>query len=769
MKRRRSKHNFVASRPVRKKIGRHRHTARPELEQEILAALHKGKTPLTLQDLLSCLNWPSTGNKDLISLLTDLCGQGVITCVRNKKSEKRYSLPAPEDLIEGTIEMNPRGFGFAVISEHEKIAKELAQNDKKDLFLAPDNLGTAKHGDKVLLRVIRRRGRPEARVVQVVKRSASRLVGRYVAGATGLVIPEDNRLLFNVLVKKEHSCGARNDNAVVVEITDYKLGHRNPQGKIIEVLGDPDDIGVRNEMVIRKFKLPHEFSEACLQEAAELPEQIAQDESRRDLRDIRHVTIDGEDARDFDDAVSVIKTDKGFRLYISIADVSHYVRPGSFLDQDAYQRGTSVYFPTRVVPMLPERLSNDLCSLVPNKERPAFTAVLDFDESGLRRGQKFFKSLIVSQLRLTYTMVAEILESRKPIAEIQPKELKAMVPSLLEMGQLAKLLEKRRMARGSIGFELPEAKLVLGEHGEITDVARLERNQAHKLIEEFMLAANEAVAETLARAECPTLYRIHEEPAPARIEEFVEFARTLGLTLPKNTGGPAWFGKILLLAAGTPKEYIVNNLLLRAMQRARYSPDNVGHFGLSASHYTHFTSPIRRYPDLMVHRALQGLLSKQHDKNATGKSKPPANLEATGEFLSDRERVATEAEREMVDILKARFMAEKLGENFTGIVAGVTGFGLFVELLDYFVSGAIPVEKLSDDYYQHDDKNHRLIGANSGRIFQIGDLIKITVADVDLQRNRINFVLADDKKKSPLNSGLNIRKDVGRQNKKRNR
>ena len=395
---------------------------------------------------------------------------------------------------------------------------------------------------------------------------------------------------------------------------------------------------------------------------------------------------------------------------------SRTVRPGSKLDQEAYLRGTSVYFPTRVLPMLPERLSNDLCSLVPDKERPAFTAILDFDASGRRRAKKFTKN------------PGRIPKEQKPVYGI-----------IKHMAGLALLLEKQREIRGSIGFTLPEVQLDIDDNGRVRDVARTERNAAHKAIEEFMLAANEAVAEILAEQHRETLYRIHEAPEPDKIMEFTEFAHNMGLQIPKNTGTPDWFGKILALAAGTPKEYIINNLLLRAMQRARYSPDNVGHFGLAAPYYTHFTSPIRRYPDLMVHRALAALLEKS--KKGSKRKK----LVEDGDFLSGRERIAVEADREMVDRLKVQFMADKLGESFDGVISGVTKFGLFIELLRYFINGAIPVEGLEDDYYQLDEKNHRLIGANTGRIFQVGDTVRVTVARVDLGRRRINFVLEQDK------------------------
>jgi len=535
------------------------------------------------------------------------------------------------------------------------------------------------------------------------------------------VVPEDERLTYNIIIHRKDFCGARNNNAVLTEITDFPAGQHNPIGRIVKVLGDPEDINVQSMLVASKFGLPYEFEPRTLQYANTLTTEIPADPTRRNLQEIPHVTIDGEDAKDFDDAVAVRKTDKGFRLYVSIADVGHYVQPGTPIDKEAYLRGTSVYFPTMVLPMLPETLSNNLCSLVPEKERLTFTAVLDFDRTGKRVAKKFIKSVIISQHRLTYTQVKKIIVDRDQLL-------------------LAAELERNRMERGSIGFSLPEAQLKIDDSGRVSAVARAARNLAHKIIEEFMLAANEAVAKTFAEQRCPTLFRIHESPDPIKVADFTKFAATLGMALPRSTGAPQWFGKVLAQAAGTPKEYIVNNLLLRTMQRARYSPENVGHFGLAASHYTHFTSPIRRYPDLMVHRALAAIGTGNAEKPQAADA--PESLLAAGEFLSGREKNATEAEWEMIDRLKVRFMADKVGESFDGIVSGATDFGLFVELLDWFVGGAVTMADLDDDHYFFDEKHYRLSGRHTGNMYQIGDLVRVTVKSVEVQQRRVNFVIA---------------------------
>ena len=707
------------------------------LEQNILAFLHKNRDPQSLETLMQELTVDRSARKAMLSLLVDMCHRQILGCSSTRRQGKVYSLKGKDDLVEGTVEAHPKGFGFAIIEQRSgKPAGKTDKAARNDPFIPPNNFGSANHGDRVLFRLFQKgRGRTEAKVIRVIKRVATILVGTYEAGRqTSLVFPEDERFLFNVLVHKKDSRGAKNGEAVVVEISNFKTDRRNPEGRIIEVLGDPEDIKVQNEIVIRKHNLPHAFSEQALNEAQQFPDTLPEIGDRLDLQDIPHVTIDGETARDFDDAVALEKTSKGFRLYVSIADVSYYVKTGSTLDQEAYQRGTSVYFPSMVLPMLPERLSNNLCSLVPNEPRPTFTAIMEFDQSGKRIAKRFSKSIIKSHHRLTYTIVKKILADQDKQLE---KQYNDILEQLKGMTELARLLEKQRLSRGAIGFSLPEAQIIVGDDGEISDVTRSERNLAHKLIEEFMLAANEAVAEMLSENNMETLYRIHEKPNDVKVLEFTEFAQTMGLHLPANSGSPKWFGKILSMVEDTPTEYIVNNLLLRTMQRARYSSENVGHFGLAATFYTHFTSPIRRYPDLLVHRALAALLQKK--KRAAG----PAfsDLHQTGEFLSGRERAAVEAEWEMTGRLQVRYMADKIGESFDGVISGVTSFGLFVELLDHFISGAIEIAKLAGDFYHYDEKNHRLVGTNTNTIFQIGEMVRVKLASVDIRRRRINFIL----------------------------
>jgi ribonuclease R len=525
-------------------------------------------------------------------------------------------------------------------------------------------------------------------------------------------------------------------DAVIVQLAEAQEETGSLRGSIIEVLGNPDLIDVQMRLVIEKFKLPHIFSDQAEQESARLPDEITETKGREDLREILHVTIDGETAKDFDDAVAVLKTKKGFRLYVSIADVSHFVRPGTALDKEAYERGTSIYFPGRVIPMLPEKISNNLCSLIPDRDRLAFTAILDFDRQANVVNKRFVKSIIRSHKRFTYTTVRQILiDNDKEVRGLH----KAFLTPLKWAGELATVLQKQRKDRGAIGFTLPEPDIALDEAGRIRSIGRAERNFAHQIIEEFMLSANEAVAETFTEHSVNALYRIHERPDPIKVQEFTGFAQTLGLHLPKHRQDPDWFGQVLELVKGSPKEYVINNLLLRTMQQARYDMRNVGHFGLAATDYTHFTSPIRRYPDLLVHRALFDFVSRSKENK---KNLSPENLKEIGPFLSSRERVAVSAEREMNDRLKVRYMQDKIGESFDAVISGVNGFAFFVELLELFVGGSVAISELRDDYYVYDPKHHRLMGERSARMYRLGDLVRVTLLDVDPRKNRINFTPA---------------------------
>jgi ribonuclease R len=704
-------------------------SAGSKLENEIVSLFYQAEGSLSLPEIIKGLELGRSYRKELNNLLADLCHRKLLTC-----EDKLYTLRTPENLVEGTVSLAPAGYAFVAVEQPPPGLKI-----DKDIFVPAKALASANHGDRVLVHITGTgRGRFEGTVLRILRRAIQKVVGIYLAGrSSSLVQPEEDRYPFQIIIRKEQSLGARNGEMVLAEILEYKPGARNPSGKIIEVLGNPDDLRVQTEISIRNFDLPHLFSDVLLKEVNNLDPAVVLGDDRTDLRQVPHVTIDGESARDFDDAVAIEKIAKGYRLHVSIADVSHYVKRGSLVDQEAYLRGTSVYFPSRVLPMLPERLSNDLCSLVPAKDRYTFTAVMEFDHTGKCFGKAFMKSIIRSRHRLTYTLVKQMLIDQDAAVR---REYADIVDSIDLMGELALLLEKRRMKRGSIGFEIPEAEVLMGDDNTITDIVRAERNQAHKLIEEFMLAANEAVAETLADADWGTLYRIHEKPDPIKVADFGRFAQSLGLSLPRLSSSPEWFGKVLAATAGTPLEYIISNLLLRTMQQARYSPDNVGHFGLAAQFYTHFTSPIRRYPDLMVHRALADFL-KSAGKGGSRNKGGQITLPEAGQFLSKRERIAVDAEREVLDRFKVHFMADKTGEVYEGIIAGVSSFGLFIELLGIFANGGVALTSLVDDYYELEESRHRYVGRRTGKIYQLGDLVRVRLESVEKRRRRLNFVI----------------------------
>lgn len=706
--------------------------------ESLLIALHHQNTPADLKEISKAIGLPSPCIHDLDTVLRSLSRQHLL----KTHGKKKFYLNS-EIVKEGVLTVHPRGFGFVKLpSEKKEVEKQ-----RDDIFIPARSMAGALHGDRVLISLQRsssRRNRLEGAIIAILERSVQQIVGFYTAGrSTGVVTPEDDRFPFHIIIHREFSCNAHNGSAVVVRLETNRKEKKQPTqpqgpalfGRIVEVLGNPDDLDVQMQIVIRKHGLPRTFSPAVLSEANQLTAPATATGDRTDLRDILHVTIDGETARDFDDAVSVNKTRNGYRLYVSIADVSHYVKPGSPIDQEAYQRGTSTYFPTGVLPMLPEQLSNEICSLKPNENRYTFTCILDFDRRGKVQKTKFCKSIIQSQHRLTYTIVSQILVDRN--TEIR-RQHKSLLTPLKWMGELAALLEKQRLKRGSIGLEIPESIVELDkDENSVISIHKSERNQAHKIIEEFMLAANEAVAGTFVKQRHRSIFRIHETPDTMKAMELSRLLHSFGFHSREDAGTLQWFHQLLKTAKDTPQEYIVNNLVLRVMQQARYSTENVGHFGLAADSYTHFTSPIRRYPDLMVHRSLARLLhlEKTDDKSAD------MTLSEAADFLSDRERIAIKAERDMLDRLKVFFMEDKVGEIFKGIISGVSSFGLFIELTDSLISGAVSLSDMEGDSFIVDEENHRIVGRSSRSTFQIGDLVTVRLLSVDKQRWRLNFII----------------------------
>ncbi len=700
------------------------------IQSAILQVMSKAGRPLFMREIVHLGNFSPKDRKKVKKVIAELIKKGDLILLKGK----RYGLSSLMPIVTGTLIVHPHGFGFLHPDDP----------DKQDVFIPPSGLKGAIHGDKIVVRIERHKGnRYEGSVLRILDRNLNQVIGTYIQGKRfGRVIPEDDRLLFEVIVPRKQSKGALNGQIVLAKIEDFEPGRRNPEGIVTKVLGNADDILVQTQIVIYKHSLPHNFSKEAIKEARALGKTVSLDSlehDRKDIRDLPLVTIDGENARDFDDAVYVNKTRKGYTLTVAIADVSYYVPLDSALDAEALERGTSVYFPNKVVPMFPEAISNNLCSLVLDQDRLALVARIFFDRTANVRRVSFFKAVMRSHRRFTYEEVRAIVVDRD---ETAIKENKEFFKQLQWMEELARLIRKRRLKRGSIDFDLPEPRVVLGITGRLEDIVRRERDFSHIIIEEFMIAANEAVARFFANKGIPALYRIHEEPDTLKIKEFVEFVQGLGIDieLPEEID-PAWCQNIIERVKGRPQEYVVNTLLLRTMKQAVYSPNNCGHFGLASPLYLHFTSPIRRYPDLIVHRILKANLRRV-------RKRPVYSVEALedlGRHCSARERTAMEAEREMLDRLKVRFMADKIGQVYTGVISGVTSFGFFVELREVFVEGAVRLVDMADDYYIFDQAKHRLIGRHHHKVFQLGQVLKVRVKSVDVSMRHVNFELVEEK------------------------
>ena len=693
---------------------------------QILQLMAEEDRPLLLREILRRLGLQKERRQKAREFLRDLADGGKVVRIRGN----RYGLPSKMNLIVGRIKTHPDGYGF-VIPEAE---------GEEDIFISPRNLKEAMHGDRVVARVesIRRKGK-EGSVIRILERKTRKVVGKFMRAKNySYLIPEDERILQEVFIPEGETKRARPNQIVVAEITQYPTERARPEGRITHILGYPDDPEIEPQIIIHKYDLPQRFTSAALKEAQNLlPTPSSHDyRDRVDLREIPTFTIDGENARDFDDAVSIEREkDGGVKLYVSISDVSHYVKEDTALDNEAYSRGTSVYFPDRAIPMFPTELSNEICSLHPGVDRLTLTAELRYDGNGERKGVQFYPSIIRSDERLTYTLVRKILVEEE--ANLK-KKFKHLLPSLELMADLCQELRRRRTERGAIDFDLPEPEIILNLQGETEDVIRAERNLAHQIIEEFMIAANEAVAHFMEEKGLPFIYRIHEPPKKEAMDEFRRFISHLGYKMRKESDhSPKEFQRVVSDVKGWPEERVVNEILLRSMKWARYSAKNLGHFGLASDGYTHFTSPIRRYPDLIVHRFLKRVLAKEEVKISE------EILAGKADHLSYRERVAMEAEREILGRYRVRFMKDKIGEEYEGIISGVAAFGFFVELKDIFVEGLVRVTSLHDDYYQYHEKKYCLVGERTHKTFSIGDIVKVRVDRVDVERRHIDFGLIE--------------------------
>lgn len=705
------------------------------VERDQLLAMMREKVykPLTETELVQELGLSSEEAEQLGELISNLEQAGVI--IRTRYG--RLGLPEKMNLVVGRLQGNERGFAFLIAPERPQ-----------DVYIAASNLSGAMHGDRVIARLLPKSEgkRDEGEIIRILERMNHRLVGRFEGGEhVGFCRPDERRIGQDIVIAHGATQGAQTGDRIVVRITQFPDGKRHlATGVVEEVLGRIGDPGVDVLAVMRQYDLPHEFPEEVKQEVAKMRLEVGPDDikGRLDLRDVPTITIDGPDAKDLDDAISVIRLDNGnYQLGVHIADVGHYVRPGTELDREAFQRGTSVYLLDRVLPMLPFDLSNGVCSLTPGVDRLTLSVLMEIDAGGNLVQHEIAESVINSHERMAYDQVNQLLEG-------DDSELRARYQDQLEhlqqMRELHDALAQKRAARGAIDFEVQEAKIILDEEGRVEDIVARIPTLADSIIEEFMVRANETVAESYYWLELPFIYRVHEEPKAAKLTDLNNFLGAFGLRIKTKLDEihPKSYQAVLAKVDGRREQRLIHRVLLRSMMRARYNPECLGHFGLALKYYCHFTAPIRRYPDLAIHRLIKENLRKKHISEGR-RAELAAFVDRAATNASAREQVATEAERTVVDIKKAEFMLGKEGEIYDAIISGVTNFGFFAEL-DNTVEGLVHVSSLDDDYYQYDEETYSLIGKQTKRRFRLGDSVRIQVAKVDLEDRRIDFELAPE-------------------------
>ncbi len=691
--------------------------------------------PAAMRELLHVLKVPRDEHTSFKRHVKSLVASGDLISIRGH----RFGLPEKMDLYVGRLQTHPAGYGF--------VTPERPLDAGGDIYVSPTHLNDAMHGDRVVVRIerIKDDGRSEGRVIRILGRGHESLVGRYDRDENGIgyAVPFDRRVLMDIVIPPGQEGSASPGEMVTAELTRWPTATRGAIGRVAEVLGDIDAPGVDTEIIIRKHEIPDAHGADAVAEAVRFGGAVAERDirGRTDFRAVQTVTIDDEHARDFDDAITIEKLPNGhFWLGVHIADVSHYVQEGSALDREAYDRGTSVYFPERAVHMFPSELATGLCSLNPHVDRLVQSCLMEIDRRGHVVRSEFHDSVINSTERMTYSAVNLILTDEDPSVI---EQYGALVPMFALMRELFQILNDARRRRGSIDFDLNEAEVILDEGGVVAAIIALQRNVAHRLIEEFMLLANETVASYLEAQAAPALYRIHEEPDILKVAKFEEFVSGFGYSLaaPPSALRPRHFQKLLERIHGKPEEKPIAFLMLRTMQKARYAPENLGHFGLAASSYTHFTSPIRRYPDLVVHRALRAarhrLLTDESREEWTDE------LPEVARHTSEMERRADDAERELLQWKKVKFMADKVGDEFEGYVTGVAAFGLFIELVEHFVEGMVHVSTMADDYYRFVDGAHLLRGENTQKVYRLGDKVKVQVIRVNMDVRQIDLGLVE--------------------------
>ncbi|MFW6238243.1 MAG: ribonuclease R [Halanaerobiales bacterium] len=705
-------------------------SARTRLLEFLREDAHK---PMKLGELCQEFDVSRDQRKEFASVLEELREEGYVF----KNSSDQYGIPEKFNLILGRVQRNPKGFAFLIPDNPEQ----------EDIFITTENMNGAMHNDKVFVRYLpeKKGKRREGEVIRVIERANKKIVGELDKSKYyGFVVPDNKRIYNDVFVPKEKMKDAKQGQKVVARIVNWPEKNRNPEGEIVEILGYSDERGVDIEAIIRQLDLPQDFPVEVKNEVRDIPTSISQEEisGRRDLRELRMFTIDGDDAKDFDDAVSIEKLDDNrVRLGVHIADVTHYVKEGSTLDEEALERGTSIYLVDRVIPMLPEKLSNNICSLRPEEERLTMSVIMDFQPEPLELlDYEICNSVIKSDYRLTYDKVQDILEGDKDLRN----KYSEVVPDLELMNELRSALREERFSGGSIDFNFPEVKVILDDQGRPVELEKREHREAEQLIEEFMICANQVVAEDMYWREIPFIYRVHDQPDPDTLQAFNEFIHNFGYHLKGSQDKihPRVLGDLLEKVEGKPEERVINTVLLRSMKKAIYSPHNIGHFGLSLEYYSHFTSPIRRYPDLMIHRVIKEVLAKGH-LSQNRRDTLNRILPQIADHCSLQERQAMDAERDSVDLKKIEYMQDKIGEEYEGIISGVTGFGFFVEL-ENTVEGLVHVEDMRDDYYHLLEDQYALVGERTKNMYRLGDIVKVKVARVDLDERELDFTLVED-------------------------
>lgn len=705
-----------------------------ERKERILAYMEsEGYVPIKRRDMRAMLSVPQEDREKFESLINELIAEGRVF------ETKKGKLASPKDLqmATGTFIGHARGFGFVT-----------PDAGGEDIFIPASETMGAMQKDRVLYKMLHKaeKGKKaDGVIVRILERGQQRIVGTFEAGSKGygFVVADDKKIAKDIFISRENTKGAVTGHKVVVEITDYGEDRRNPEGKVIEILGHINDPGVDILSVIRRYELAVEFPEEVYAEIEHLGTEVteADKKGREDLRDLLTITIDGADAKDLDDAVSLKRLGNGnFELGVHIADVSHYVRENTALDKEAYARGTSVYLVDRVIPMLPHKLSNGICSLNPHVDRLALSCLMEVNGRGEVVSHRILESIINSDYRMTYTAVREILEDGTPALLEQYAEI---LPMLEDMEELRQILGEKRRKRGSVNFDLPESKIILDENGKPIDIKPYEKSIATNMIEEFMLVCNETIAENSFWQEMPFMYRSHQEPDEDKLEKMEQFLRGFGYYLRKKDGEihPRELQKVLQKAEETDEERIITRMVLRSMMQARYTAENGGHFGLAAKYYCHFTSPIRRYPDLEIHRMIKKMLHGELDEKASAYYR--RKMPDWAKHCSKQERVAEDAERDTDALKKVEFMEDKVGQIYEGIISGVTNWGIYVELPNT-IEGMVALSQMDDDYYEFDEKKMLVFGKRTKKSYRLGDKVVVSVAKVDRMMGTIDFVFEEE-------------------------